>query len=794
MTKNKSGFLGRLAQSKNKTKRIRKRTPKKTVKKATKSSKKRTAKTAKNQSSIFSKVFGLLKSPFVYITLIILILVGAIYVAYLDSEVRGRFEGRIWAVPSKVFARSLELTPNMKLDPDGFEQELRLMAYEKVTDFPQQAGQYRRWKNYFELISRDFKDSDSITRSVGVRLNFKDQQLLELEQLYTAESLSSVRLDPALIGSIYPGQTEDRQLLRLSDVPERLIETLIAVEDRSFYDHVGVNPFAIARALLTNIRAGKKVQGGSTLTQQLVKNLFLSSQRSYWRKINEAIMALLLEWHYDKKSILEAYINEVYLGQNKSASIHGFELGSQFYFNKSLKKLSTDQIALLIGVIKGPSYYNPRKNKTRATERRDLVLDVMLDQGVISQLHYNKYKKRPLAISSRVVNSGVKFPAFTDLIKRQLHSRFSTDMLKHEGLQIYSTLDPQVQLAAEQSVTTTLKRLQTRNKTVPLQTAVVVTDVATSEVLAVVGDKDTGFHGFNRVLDASRQVGSLIKPAIYLAALNSQNDFHLSSPLSDTPLTLKSRNGDVWQPKNYDRQYRGDVIFHDALVSSYNVPSVRLGLKIGLEEIVSTLRNLGLEKDVPIYPSMLLGAFELTPYEVAGMYQTIADNGRQLGLHAIRSVLSHEGKPLVHFAEEKKYTIKEDNIYLIKTALHDVTQTGTAKSLANLNIKVAGKTGTTDKLRDSWFAGFSEDKLAVVWVGNDDNLQTGLTGSSGALKVWAELFQHIPVLDLELEGTENIEYHRVDRKTGLLAGFGCDNTVKLPFLKNHRPVEYAECD
>lgn len=786
MTKNKSGFLSRLEKSKKRKPGLRKRPAKKAPKKTTK-------KRSKKRQSILSYCLNGLKSPYGISILLLLFVIISGYILYLDYQVRERFDGRIWSVPSKLYARSLELTPNMKLDPDGFERELGLMAYEKVKGFPQQAGQYRRWQNYFELISREFKDTDKVTKSQGMRLSFKDQQLIEIEHLYKPEPILKVRLDPVLIGNIFPGNTEDRQLLKLSDVPDRLIKTLVAVEDRSFYNHIGVNPLAIARALIVNIRAGEKRQGGSTLTQQLVKNLFLSSQRSYWRKINEAIMSLLLEFHYDKNSILEAYINEVYLGQNRSASIHGFELGSQFYFNKSLNKLSTDQIALLIGVIKGPSYYNPRKNKQRAIKRRNLVLDVMLDQQVISKLHHEKYIKRALTISSRVVSSGVKFPAFTDLIKRQLNSRFTSEVLRQDGLQIFSTLDPQVQLAAEQAVKTTVKNLQ-YNKDVELQAAVIVTDVSTSEVLALVGDKDSSFHGFNRALDASRQIGSLIKPAIYLAALNSEYGFNLSTQISDTQLSLKSRNGDVWQPQNYDRKYRGDVIFHDALVYSYNVPSVRLGLKIGLEEIVSTLRNLGLEKDVPIYPSMLLGAFELTPFEVASMYQTIAADGHQLSLHSIRSVLSHDGKPLVHFADEAKYTIKEENVFLLKTALHEVTKSGTAKKLSSIDLIVAGKTGTTDNLRDSWFAGFSQDKLAVVWVGNDDNFETGLTGSSGALRVWSDLFEHIPVQYLILDPPDNITYHWVDRKSGLLAGFGCQNTVKLPFLKNHRPVEYAECE
>lgn len=791
MTKIKSGFLNRLGLAKKKKKPLAKRPVKKPSKKTTT---KAIDKPKKKHKSFLKQCLRYLLTPYSFVIAVIFLLIFSIYVFYLDMQVRELFEGRIWTVPSKVYARPLELKPNMKLDPDSFEHELGLMAYAKVKDFPQQAGQYRRWQNQFELISREFKDSDEVTPSVGMRLSFEAQQLTEIQHLYKPEDIESVRLDPVLIGSIFPGHKEDRELVRYSEVPERLIKTLIAVEDRSFYDHIGVNPLAIIRAMMVNISAGEKRQGGSTLTQQLVKNLFLSSKRSYWRKINEAIMSLLLEIHYDKKSILEAYVNEVYLGQNKNASIHGFELGSQFYFNKSLNKLATDEIALLIGIIKGPSYYNPKKYKHRALARRNLILDIMLEQGVISKLHHSRYIKRPLALSSRTLSSGVKFPAFTDLVKRQLQSRFSSDVIRRDGLQIFSTLDPQVQLAAELSVTNTLSRLQAKISSPPLQTAVVVSDVSSSEVLALVGDIDASFQGFNRALDASRQIGSLIKPAIYLAALTSQHNYHLSTPLSDRELTLRSGNGDIWQPQNYDRQYRGNVIFHDALVHSYNIPSVRLGLNIGLEEIVNTLRNLGLEKDVPVYPSMLLGAFELTPFDVASMYQTIAADGQQLGLHSIRAVLSHDGTPLVHFAEQKNYTIDKENIFLLKTALHEVTQTGTARKLSALNMSVAGKTGTTDNLRDSWFAGFSADKLAVVWVGNDDNLETGLTGSSGALNVWTDLFQHLPIANLELDPPDNIDYHWVDRKTGLLAGFDCDNTVKLAFLNNRRPAEYAECE
>lgn len=725
-------------------------------------------------------------------------LVVLLYVIYLDFEVRDRFKGRLWSVPSKVYARSLTLAQGMTLNADSFEYELKLMAYEEVRYIPQQPGQYRRWQNNFELISRPFKDDETESASSAIRLEIAANKLVQMKRLFQPQPIESVRLDPALIGSIYPRETEDRQLLKLDDVPERLIKTLIAVEDRSFYEHFGINPLAIMRALWVNLKAGAKRQGGSTLTQQLVKNLFLSPERSYWRKINEAIMALLLELHYDKNSILEAYINEVYLGQNKKASIHGFELGSQFYFDRPLNKLSPEQGALLIGLIKGPSYFNPRRHPERALERRNVVLEVMRDQQVIGNLLYKKSVRKPLAVDSLSRFADRQFPAFIDLVKRQLHSRFSSDELKKEGLQIYTTFDPQVQHVAEQSVKNVLKTIQYRAHDVPLQTAVVITDIKSSAVLALIGGRDAGFRGFNRALDASRQIGSLIKPAIYLAALQAggtgKDSIHLSTKLDDSLLALKFRDGQVWQPQNYDKHFRGDVILFDALVHSYNVPSVRLGLKIGLGEIVKTLRNLGLQKEVPVYPSMLLGAFELTPFDVASMYQTIAADGHQLGLHSIKRVLSHQGEPLVYFAEEAKYTIEESNVYLVKTALHAVTQQGTAKRLKSIEKNLAGKTGTTDDLRDSWFAGFGGNKLGVVWVGNDDNLATGLTGASGALSVWKDIFQNLPVTSIDLVAPENISFHEVDRKSGLLAGFSCSNTVKLPFLPDRQPTRYADCE
>lgn len=716
------------------------------------------AKTSRNKRlkkpSLFNSLLGSVRKPPVYISLLGFFICGLLYVIYLDWKVRDRFDGRLWSVPSTVYARPLVLKEGLALDPDGFEAELQLMLYEKVPSFPQRPGQYRRWDDHFELISRPFKDWQLEEPSHAVRLAFTNRRVNQLEHLFKPYKPSSVRLDPVQIASIYPKQREDRLLLRLQDVPERLINTLIAVEDRGFNDHIGISPLAMARAFLINLKSGESRQGGSTLTQQLVKNLFLTPERSYWRKINEAIMAVLLDWHYDKNSILEAYLNEVYLGQGQRSSIHGFELGSRFYFNKPLAKLATDQIAFLIGVIKGPSYYNPWKHPERALARRNLVLEVMRDQGVISASHYQRMHNRPLGIVQSPLDNRSKFPAFVDLLKRQLTSRFPENILQADGLNIYSTLDPQVQLAAERAVIQGIKHLGRGDKEKNLQTAVIVTSANNAEVLAVVADRDPDYPGFNRALDARRQIGSLIKPAIYLAALRGNKGYHFNSVLSDSVLRLKTSSGQVWQPSNYDDQFRGDVSLFDALVQSYNVPSVRLGLDIGLADIARTLHDLGLEQDVPVYPSMLLGAFDLTPLDVTSFYQGLASGGFRMPVLAIRTVLDHQGQPLERIQSLPELTIDENALSLMNIALHQVTQSGTAKRLRDeLNGIVAGKTGTTDDLRDSWFAGYSGDKLAVVWLGRDDNQPAGYTGASGALSIWSRLFQGMPFDDLSLQST-----------------------------------------
>ena len=764
---------------------------------ATKSSKKHKTKkrTRKTKSARKTSVFKLNKKIALYLILIVLLPLLA-YVIYLDFRITSKFEGKIWSLPSHVYARPLELYIDKSLSAKQFEQELKLIGYTKVNKLPTRPGQYRQWDGkHFELISRDFRFGDGLQKGQALRVDFSYGKIRGLYKLFSHDELSLVRLEPARIGGIYPTQKEDRILIKLENVPKQLILALLAVEDRRFYEHWGVDPRAIVRAALANITAGGTVQGASTLTQQLVKNLFLSPERSLTRKINEAIMSILLELHYDKTVILETYINEIYLGQDGAQGIHGFALASFYYFNKPLNKLSRDQLALLVGLVKGASWYSPRRHPQRALQRRNQVLTQMHQLGIINANKLEQLKSRKLAVTAKSYRMANRFPAFIDLVKRQLQDDYDEDDLRSVGLNIFTTLNPVIQFQAERSVKAGLPALEKQyHKADKLQTAVIVVSPENGEIQALVSDRKPDFPGFNRVMDAVRQVGSLIKPGIYLSALQKSEQFNLATILNDRQLRLKGGDGTVWSPKNYDRQYKGDILLYQALMLSRNVPTVRLGLKVGLADIVKTLQALGIKRDVPPYPSMTLGAFNLSPFDVASMYQTFAAKGFHIPLRAIREVLDVHGKPLSGYPLKLKQTLDAKPVHLVNTVLHKVTQAGTARLLKNrLSTKVAGKTGTTDDLRDSWFAGFSEDHLAVVWIGRDDNKTTGLTGASGALKIWTDLMTHIPLEGLQLDLPEGMENHWIDSESGGISEKGCQGAVELPFISGTEPSQRAEC-
>lgn len=725
-----------------------------------------------------------------------LLFIFILYVIYLDFDVRSQFDGKKWSIPARVYARPLELYIGKPLTHEQINFELKNSGYH-LTDDEIKAGTYQKKGNSYRIVIRGFDFWDGHQPPRYIEIKIEEGFITNVIDFRDANDIAVVRLEPAVMGRIYPSHREDRLLVKLDDVPKHLTDALLAVEDRDFYSHYGVNPKAILRAMLANIKAGAVVQGGSTLTQQLVKNFFLTREKSLVRKFNEAIMAFLLELHYQKDEILQAYLNEIYLGQDKKRAIHGFGLASRFYFDKPVYNLNLSEIATLVAMVKGPSYYEPWKHKQRILTRRNVVIGLMEKQGAITPYQASQAKNKPLNVVSRSKKIRSSYPAYMDLLRRQLQEDYNKEDLSSEGLQIFSTFDPYVQKIAEQVVKNKIKQLDKQQSlNGRLQGAVIITNTNNADVLAIVGDRQPTYAGFNRGLDALRPIGSLIKPAIYLTALQQKNKYSLATIIDDKSITLKAQDGKLWSPRNYSGKSHGKIPLFKALISSYNQATVRLGLALGFESIVTTLRNLGIQRDIPPYPSMLLGAVAMTPYEVTQMYQTLSGEGFITPLHTIRKVLTAKGEPLKHYRVKIKQGIDETSVRILNSALHEVTRHGTARSLQwrlPKGLKVAGKTGTTNDTRDSWFAGFSGEHLIVSWLGTDDNQSTGLTGSSGSLSIWSGIMNKIRTRPLSFSFDEQLEYSYVEEKKGLLVDEDCPSAAYLAFRKDFAPQQYGAC-
>jgi len=715
------------------------------------------------------------------------VLVATGYVAWLDLHVRGQFEGRRWSVPARIYARPLELYPGMRLGADDLEQELRAAGYQRSAAAGR-AATYTRHGDSFRVHSRRFQFWDGEQAARRVRIQFHGGRLSGLRENGAKQAL--MRLDPAIIGRIYPSHREDRALLRLEEVPVGLVAALLSVEDRDFEHHHGVSPRAIARALVANLRAGALVQGGSTLTQQLAKGYFLSGNRTWWRKLNDAVIALLLEAHYDKAEILEAYVNEVYLGQDGQRAIHGFGLAAHFYFGRDLDALKLPELALLVAVVRGPSYYNPRRHPRRAIKRRNLVLEQMHELGIITAARSKRAKSVPMGVIAASRGTS-RYPAFVDLVRRQLRRDYRDEDLRGEGLRIFTTLDLRTQRVAERALAKRIARLErNRGGDGVLEGAVIVTAPQSGEALAVVGGRHRGRAGFNRALDAVRPVGSLIKPAVYLAALEQPRRYTLASRLLDAPISIPAATGIPWQPRNYDDQVHGRISLYEALVKSYNLATVRLGMEVGLDEVTDSLQRLGVARPLEPFPSLLLGAAELSPVEITQMYQTLAGGGFRVPLRAIRAVTSARGEPLSRYPLSVQQVFEPGPVFLVVEAMRGVMTEGTGRSAQarlGADLVTAGKTGTTDDLRDSWFAGFTEDLLAVVWLGHDDNTPAGLSGAKGALQVWIDMMKSLGPRSLAPQTPSGVEWAWTDLRRGLITERECPGAVRFPYMRGSQP-------
>ena len=717
------------------------------------------------------------------------------YLGYLDYTVRKQFEGKRWALPAKVYAIPVELYAGYELNTARFIDLLQQLNYRQDYHLSS-AGTYYKKGRQVSIKTRKFSFGDQQAASNRYRLSFSSQSVIGITDLDQARDAAIIRLDPVQIGSFYPTRKEDRVLIKLENTPEALIHGLMATEDRDFYNHFGISFRGIARAMWANIRAGSVVQGGSTITQQLVKNFYLTSERSLWRKFNEAIMALILEIRYSKNEILEAYLNEVYLGQDRASAVHGFGLASEFYFGRPLQNLQLHQVATLVALVRGPIYYNPRRAAKRAIKRRNLVLDEMHKQGYVTNKQATESKRQALGIVSYKHKSVNRYPAFLDLVRRQLSQEYRDEDLTSEGLRVFTTLDTQIENTLEKTVAVKLKQLEKRAGTSNLEVAMIVTRRDSGEIVALVGGRKYNNYGFNRALDAVRQIGSLIKPVVYLTALEYPEIYTINTRVSDAPIQVKGTNGKTWSPRNYDKKSHGEVFLRTALAKSYNMATVRIGMDVGIARTAKTLRNLGVGRPVNLYPSMLLGATPMTPLEVTQMYQTLAGDGFATPLRAIRAVISTAGEPLQRYPFTVRQVVDPAATYITNTILQEVMTKGTGKSAYSImpkGLRLAGKTGTTNKLRDSWFAGYSGDYLAVVWLGRDDNKPTGLTGSSGALPIWSTLMKQITTQPVDLSRPDNIEMVWIDPETGFRANEFCKNARQFPYIVGSAPERASPC-
>jgi penicillin-binding protein 1B len=698
-------------------------------------------------------------------------------VFYLDQLVVRQFEGRRWTLPAQVYAAPLELYAGLPLTLPELEHELQRLHYRR-SERPDRPATYRLEGEHIDVALRPARFADEVRHAELLTITTGAKGIESLRDS-AGHEVPVLRLEPLLIGSIFPIHGEDRIVVSPEEVPPLLPAALKAVEDRKFDSHYGIDPIAMLRAAWVNLRARQIEQGGSTLTQQLVRSYFLSSRQTLSRKLREAVMAMALDAHFTKADLMNAYINEIFLGQDGDRAIHGFGLASQFYFGKPLSELDLSEVSLLVAIVRGPSYYEPRRHPERALARRNLVLKEMAEQGVVKTDDASAAAHRPLGVTPRP--AGAYYPAYLDFVRRTLRRDYRDEDLTEAGLRIYTSLDPRAQDAAERALERELARLDRLHKhpDASLEGAVVVTSPQSGDVIAIVGGRDVGYDGFNRALDAHRSMGSLVKPFIYLTALESGR-YNAATVVQDAPVDVKLVNGRHWQPENFTRQIYGPVPVVRALAESLNLATVGVGLDVGLPKVAQTLQRFGLPRAPEQVPAMLLGAVDVTPLEAAQLFNGLANGGFRNPLRAVRAVISADGKPLKAFPLEVTPVASPEVMYQLDRMLVLVMDHGTgraARALLPPELVVAGKSGTSSDYRDSWFAGFSGSHLVVVWVGYDDNDPTGFTGSAGALPVWAHIMAGLGTNSWNAPMPESLAEVHIEYPTGLRAVPGCAEDI-----------------
>ncbi|HET7930739.1 MAG TPA: penicillin-binding protein 1B [Rhodanobacteraceae bacterium] len=715
------------------------------------------------------------------------------YTLVLDHRVKTRVTEIDFTQPTRVYARPQLLEAGVPMNAATLVQELDAAGYTEAKGEARVPGSYSATGNTFVIASRGYADPDGGELPRRVRVTLDGDTIKSVYDVTAKKYLHRSHLDPARIATLYGAEQEERIVEPLAQLPPLLVEGVQAVEDRDFKNNHGIDLSSIARAALADLRAGHMVQGGSTITQQLVRNLFLDRNRTLVRKFNEALLSILLDAHFTKGQILAAYCNEVFLGQQGGQAVHGFAAASWYYFGRPVQTLRPQEIALLVGMVRGPSYYDPRRNPERALARRNVALDAFHVTGLLNTAQWQAAKAAPLDVTPQPRLAVDRFPAFMDVVRAQLKQDFSDAQLRGGGLSVYTTLDPAAQVYAEQALDETLHGLGKRGN--KLEGAVVVVEPSTGDVLAMVGGRKSDVNGFNRAYDARRPVGSSLKPFYYMMALTDPARWSVATPLDDSPVSLKLPNGKLWTPQNDDHQSHGEVPMVEALAKSYNLASVHLGLQLGVDRVAKFLRSFGIE-GVHANPSLLLGAVDMSPFQLAQLYEFFADDGHALPLLTLRGVLDAQGHVLKQYAVEPGAGQYQQAERLTRWMLQQVTEYGTAAAIGNsrlASLHAAGKTGTSDHQRDSWFSGFTGDRLAVAWVGRDDNQPTHLWGSSGGLRVWMNLFEKLPSAPLTTSPGDGIQFAWVDPATGQGSLPQCNGAVQYPFIAGYAPQVQNHC-
>jgi len=713
------------------------------------------------------------------------------YTVYLNNQVTERFGRLTWQIPTRVYARPLELKPGLALDTRTLKTELDAAGYHEGDG--SREGSYAQEGGRWKISSRGFNDVDGAVPARRLEVVISGSRVASVRDVASKGRLKAARLDPARIATLYGQKQEERRLVRIEEVPELLVTGLQAVEDRDFNHHIGIDFSGMLRAAFKTA-TGRK-QGASTLTQQLARSglLGIGKEQTWTRKGKEILYALIIDFRYEKRDILEAYLNQVYMGQRGSQAIHGVAAASEFWFGRDLRDLNTEQIALLVGIVKGPSAYDPRRHPAAALDRRNFALGEFRETNLIDEKEYQRALKAPLGVTETAGSLAPnRFPAYVDLVRRQLARDYPADQLAGAGLSVMTGMSPSAQALAEGAVTRTLKSLDSKRRP-PLQAGLVVTDVHNGEVVAVVGSREHTEHGFNRAVEAQRPVGSLLKPFVYLLALATPEQYSLASYVDDSPVTVDLGRGKQWSPGNSDGRSHGSVRLIDALAMSYNQATVRVGMKVAPERIADLIKTLAGIQAEP-RPSLILGAVDQSPYAMAQLYQFLASGGQVQPLYAVRGVLDANGRALKRYDVQPAPAQEGDAIAarLITIAGQQTVTSGTAAQLVRDGLgrlNAAGKTGTSNDGRDSWFAGWTGDHLAVIWVGNDQNKETGLYGATGAMRVWSAMFARLPSAPLQV-GDKGLDWQWVVGNTTTDAD--CVDARRVPFVAGFAPA-YAPC-